>query len=94
MLVAFSFVSILAKAQSENKTTEDAKDAAKQAIHTSAIQVVKTGKNYVQGNSSEANTKAFSDEGIISFLNKTIEELEERAERQYRNNSYVIIKED
>ncbi len=94
MLVAFSFVSIFAKAQSENKTAEDAKAATREAIHTSALQVVKTGKNYIQGNSSDATIKSISDEGVISFLNKTIDELEEKAERQYHNNRYVIIKED
>lgn len=93
-MMAFSFVSLFAKAQSENTPNGNTKDATGKAVHTAAIKVVETGKKYKHGNSSNAAGTQRFDEGVISFLNKTIEELEERAERQYRNNSYVIIKED
>ncbi|HVD99814.1 MAG TPA: hypothetical protein VNB90_16510 [Cytophagaceae bacterium] len=92
MLAALCFLAAVAQAQSnpDSLSTNNVKIAAKSSTAT----IMNIGKKYIDPNMNTDEYYTSETESIIPVLNKTIEELEQRAERQYQNNRYVIIKEE
>lgn len=92
IVIIVCLFNVLSKAQSIQADS----NSVKAAVEESSDKVMEIAKLHVQEqaklkmNQQEEKTN----EGILSVLNKTIEELERRAEKQYQNNRCVSIKKD
>jgi hypothetical protein len=87
----------LANAQTAQPDSSGAKTSVEVAAKQSSDKVMEIARFYVQEQArlkTIQKKEAENNEGLLSVVNKTVEELERRAERQYQNNRVVSIKED